>query len=343
MNLQAINPLQFPHWDDMIQAHPEASFFHSSTWAHVLSESYHYTPVYFSAINTTIDALVPLMDIKSVLTGHRGVSLPFTDYCEPIMSNPDSFHEIMDYIIEKGRQQGWEYMELRGGESFLKETPPCASYYGHTLQLTRNHDDLLSSFRESTRRNIHKAEKQGVKVTLCTDEEAVKAFYKLNCLTRRHHGLPPQPFYFFKKVHEHILSKNHGFIALALHEGSPIAGDVFFHFGRKAMYKYGASDRNYQHLRANNLVMWDAIKWFCQNGYENLCFGRTETDNDGLRQFKSGWGTKEHIIKYYRYDLRKSFFVKESSKISAFQHKIFNKLPIPILIALGALLYRHMG
>jgi len=49
---------------------------------------------------------------------------------------------------------------------------------------------------------------------------------------------------------------------LASHKGKNIASAVYFHFGDKAIYKYGASDRKYQHLRANNLVMWEAIRWF---------------------------------------------------------------------------------
>jgi hypothetical protein len=89
--------------------------------------------------------------------------------------------------------------------------------------------------------------------------------------------------------------------------------------------------------------MWEAIKWCSENGYKDLCFGRTETDNDGLRQFKSGWGTKEYTIKYYKYDCHKDSFIKNPPRVSPFQHKIFNKLPIPISRAIGKLLYKHMG
>jgi lipid II:glycine glycyltransferase (peptidoglycan interpeptide bridge formation enzyme) len=144
-------------------------------------------------------------------------------------------------------------------------------------------------------------------------------------------------------VHEHIISKNLGIVVLASYENNVIAGAVFFHFGEKAVFKYGASDRNFHYLRPNNLVMWEAIKRYSQNGYKSICFGRTEPANAGLRQFKAGWGTKEKIEKYYKYNLRKNEFVKDSREIKKIYQQIFRKLPLPFLSKIGSLLYRHVG
>ena len=46
-----------------------------------------------------------------------------------------------------------------------------------------------------------------LEMTICESFESIKDFYRLNCLTRRMHGLPPQPFSFFKKIHEHIICR----------------------------------------------------------------------------------------------------------------------------------------
>jgi hypothetical protein len=168
-------------------------------------------------------------------------------------------------------------------------------------------------------------------------------FYDLNSLTRRRHGLPSQPFHFFKKVYDHIISRNLGLLVIASYEKNPIAGAVYFHFGEKALYKYGASDMNYQHLRANNLVMWEAIKWYSENGHKSLHLGRTEPENRGLIQFKSGWEAYEQQIHYYRYDLNKGSFVSGSSKVTGFYNKIFRNMPIPVLNRIGNILYKHVG
>ena len=135
-----------------------------------------------------------------------------------------------------------------------------------------------------------------------------------------------------------------GFVVLAAHGRKNIAAAVCFHFNEKALYKYSASDRLHQHLRASNLVTWEAIKWYAQNGYKSFCFGRTELENHGLLQFKSGWGTETRPIKYYRYDLSKEVFVRSTSpSINRRLRKVFGKLPTPCLAMIGALSYRHIG
>ncbi len=99
----------------------------------------------------------------------------------------------------------------------------------------------------------------------------------------------------------------------------------------------------FQQLRANNIVMWQAIKYYCQNGYKNFCFGKTEPEHKGLLQFKKGWGASEHLIKYYKYDLTDDKFVKESSLVSGVHNKVFHNTPIPILKIFGNLFYKYMG
>ncbi len=339
-----IDPTQYPGWDALVLANPNYSFFHCSAWAKVLCESYGYVPLYFTAFEKDgIKALIPVMEVDSLLTGKRGVSLPFTDYCEPIIDGKIRCEDFLDCVIEFGRKHDWRTLELRGADNLLPSTPPSASYLGHILDLSQNERQVFSNFRDSTRRNVKKAMKGGVEVRIDHSLESVKEFYRLNCMTRREHGLPPQPFRFFKKLYDHIISKNLGMVVLASFDQKNVAGGIYFHFGKKAVYKYGASDKRFQHLRANNLVMWEAIKWYYRAGYQGFCFGRTEPENQGLIQFKSGWGTTEQPIQYYRYDLREGFFVAGSPKVTGFHNKIFRNTPIPILNKIGSLLYKHVG
>ncbi len=341
--IRITNPLEYPDWNKALNSYPGASFFHTSTWAKVLLLSYHYQPLYLTIRENGKMSFLPVMEVNSPLTGKRGVSLPFTDYCEPIVSNDEQFEEIFTYVTEYGKKKGWRYIEMRGGQKFLDKHEPSECYFGHILDLSEGCKNIFSNFRDSTKRNIKKSEKEDVKCQIEYSLTSVNEFYRLNSLARRDHGLPPQPYYFFKNIHEEIISKHMGFISLAKHNGTAIAGNVYFHHGENVIFKYGASDKIYHHLRPNNLVMWKAIRWCCEKGYKNLSFGKTENDNNGLRQFKSGWGTKEHIIKYFKYDFLKNSFIKPPPQISAFQHKIFNKLPISVLKAIGNLLYKHMG
>ena len=164
----------------------------------------------------------------------------------------------------------------------------------------------------------------------------------MNCLTRKRHGLPPQPWYFFEALLQEIIEPHRGDVFLAFLDEIPIAGSVFLNYRHTAYYKYGASDYKYAHLRANNLVMWEAIKNFSRSGFQTIDFGRTELDNHGLSQFKRGWGTDEDFLYYYVFDTQSEKFLPEIAS-SAPGYKMLRKLPVWLLKLIGHLLYPHVG
>ena len=281
------------------------------------------------------------MEVDSWLTGRRGISLPFTDDCEPLCGEVDTFQKLFKSAVEFGKSRGWKYIECRGGRELFDGVPASLSFYGHSLDLTAGEAGLFDHLESSVRRAIRKAEKAGVTVEVLQSQEAVRIFYVLQCQTRKKHGLPPQPWKFFLNIHRHILSQNMGMVVLARHEGRPVAASVYFNFGDEAIYKYGASDEKYQDLRASNLVMWTAIKEYVRRGVKQLDLGRTSLGNEGLRKFKLGWGAVEHQIEYVKFDLQKNKFVAETDGASGWHTRVFRLLPVFLARIIGAALYRH--
>jgi hypothetical protein len=339
-----INPLEEENWNNLLISTPGYSFFHTSNWADVLSKSYNYKPFYLcTRKENTFISLLPVMEVDSALTGRRGVCLPFTDTCEPIAENAQQFQKLFDQAVVMGRKRKWKYLEIRGGEKYLSAEKPSQLFFGHTLDLSCGQQQLFSNLRDSTRRNIKKAQKEKVEVNISNSLSAIKDFYRLNAMTRQEHGLPPQPYKFFQHLYDQVIAKDSGFIATAYLHGRAIAANVYLNFVKEVIYKYGASDKAFQHLRSNNLVMWEAIKWSCERNFQSLFFGRTEQENEGLMQFKAGWGVKPYRIYYYRYDFKKNVFTSNSSDLNPLFNKIFSRLPIPVLEMLSKILYRHMG
>lgn len=343
LNISIINPIEHPHWDDLLLTAERTTFFHTTAWAQVLSGSYGYKPLYFTIVDYgKLTGLIPVMEIKSFLTGKRGVSLPFTDICHPFADTLEKLQALMSCLTEYGNRACWKYIEFRGICGLFHGLSPCAEHFSHIVDLHSSEDSLFKSLRDSTRRNIRRAEKEGVEVSLQHTREALKTFYYLHCRTRRLHGLPPQPWSFFENIHAHIIGPRQGFVALAAHQGKPVAGAVYFLSRDRAVYKFGASNRNYQHLRATSLVMWEAIRWLHGNGFGTLHFGRTETENDGLLQFKRGWRPTAGTVKYYKLNLMTNEFSAERNGIRS-SYSVFKFLPIPFLRLAGSVLYRHVG
>ncbi|MBI2924452.1 MAG: GNAT family N-acetyltransferase [Verrucomicrobia bacterium] len=337
-----VNPLEHPRWDALVTSHPDYCFFHSRAWASVLQEAYGHAPAYFVVCrNERLGALLGVMEAQSLLGGRRGVSLPFTDFCPLLASEENPGREVLGEAFSHGRRRGWTYLEWRGGPTVAEDARAALAFYGHTLDLRGGLDELSARCDSSVRRAIRKAEREGVRVELSTSLESLRHFYRLYCQTRRKHGLPPQTFRFFETIHRHVLSCDQGLVALAWYRAVPIAGALFCHLGRKAVFKFGASREGFLPLRGNNLVMWEAIKWYVRNGFSVLHFGRTSLANAGLRAFKHGWGTRESLIEYFKYDLRQGTYLTQPDEAYGWHNEVFRRMPLPLARLLGACLYRH--
>lgn len=343
--MDIVDPAGIPGWDERLARHPDATVFHTAAWARLLSETYGYLPAFFIAMDKDrLAALLPFMEIRSWLTGTRGVSLPFTDECPPILPDGMPFDEAAREVISRARSRHWRTIELRGRCRGMGNFPASAEYLTHELDLTPGEAALIAKYRSNVQRNIRKAEKSGISVASDPTPEGVKEFYRLNCLTRREHGLPPQPPRFFENLRVHVLEKGFGSLLLARHEGRAVAGAVFLHFAGKAIYKYGASDRRYQELRPNNLVFREGIRDLCRKGVRTLSFGRTDLHHEGLRQFKLSWGTVEKMLQYIKYDVpSKSYLSVKKSRGTIPWESAMSRLPLPFLRLIGRVAYRHVG
>ncbi len=371
MAIRIVNPLEIADWDRQIAAFPSATIFHTAAWARVLVDTYNFKPCYFVRTEASplltaekpptaedsasgpienqkskienLAAILPLMSINSWLTGRRGVGLPFTDDCEPLAGDKPAVTDLFDAAADYGREQGWKSLELRGGHNCFPIAPASTSFYGHQIDLQPGEWDLFLRFDPSARRAIRKAEASKVTIETGTDLATVERYYALHCRTRRRHGQPPQSWAFFANIQRHILQPGLGRVLLALHAGRPIAGGVFFHFGPKALYKFGASDASHQHLRGNDLLFWHAIRDFSREGFRTFDLGRTSLPNQGLRHFKLKWASDELPLSYIKYHPTKRCWLNAPDKAAGAHTHLFRAFPLPLSRLVGRLMYPHVG
>jgi hypothetical protein len=339
-----LNSLDESRWDAGLRRFEKSSIFHTQAWARVLSDTYRFTPRYLTVFREKQPvAHLPLMEVSSWLTGRRGVSLPFTDYCEPLAEDMDALQELTDAAIAIGRKSGWKHVEFRSGECFSDDTRASLKYWHHTVRLNKDQEAQFAALKGPVRTAIRKAIGAGVKVETSPSLDAVRSFYRLNAITRRAHGLPPQPMAFFENLHRHIIDRDAGIIVQALVEGQPAAACVYLYRGDRGVYKYGASDKKFQRLRVNDLVMWEGIRWLTARGCTTMSMGKTAIDNEGLRRFKLGWGAEESELRYFKFDIRAGAFVADKDAIAGWHNALFRVMPGAVSRVVGALLYRHMA
>jgi CelD/BcsL family acetyltransferase involved in cellulose biosynthesis len=350
MDLRIVDPTNDPTWDTLLWTHPHSTFFHSAAWAKTLADAYGFQSRYVVATSgDELRGLLPMMEARSWLCGTRGVSLPFTDECAPLVTPGVTAESLLGVATHEGQARGWKFLELRGGHELLNGVPESTSFhghvlrfYGHVLGLNAKPEDAFEKFDASVQRNIRKAEREGVAVEFGTDLESVRAYYALHCRTRTKHGAPPQPFRFFESLCANILEKGHGFVALAKHQGRAIAGAVFFRFARTAIYKFSASDDRFQELRGPNMVIWQSIRRLIDAGVMEFDFGKTSRANEGLRRFKSQWGAEERVIRYIRYDFSSRRFIQIPDLAAGAQAPIVALMPVFLSRWIGRAVYPHL-
>ena len=145
MSIEIINPIEYPDWDDLLLTSDQSTFFHTAAWAKVMHESYKYKPLYFTQIeNSKLKTLLPVMEIKSLLTGSRGVSLPFTDHCPPIAENENAFNEMFKEVINYGKKANWKAIDLKCCVNYLRgSTLPFETFLTHDLDLSRTEHEIF--------------------------------------------------------------------------------------------------------------------------------------------------------------------------------------------------------
>ncbi len=335
-------------WDRMVTKHSGAQFFHSAAWARVLARTYGHKSFYLVATREDkVLALLPLVEVRSRLSGVRGVSLPFSDFCTPLLFGDGEFGDegyetVIAAAIELGRARRWKHLELRGSAGSAISAPGPASYYTHALDLRHSEKELFEGCANSVRRALRKAEKSFLAIEIESSRGALQEFYRLHCQTRRRHGLPPQPWTFFEHIHAEILQAGNGCVILARQQGRAIGGAVFFRLGKQVLYKFGASNTQAGRVRANNLVIWEGIRFWAHGGAEFLHFGRTDVEHEGLRRFKLSWGAIEQPLQYLRFDFRTGRWMVVESGSRRFSNRIFRHLPLPLNRVAGAMIYPHL-
>lgn len=343
-----LDPLTDPRWRNFVERHPRASIFHTPAWLAALKRTYAYKPVAFTTSApdaAELETGIAFCEIRSWLTGHRLVSLPFSDHCDPLVDDLDNLESICEVLATEGRTQGWTYIELRPQRDALPDRSPFGAserFWLHTLDLRPDERILFRSFsKDSIQRKIQRAEREGLTYEEGRSEAQLQTFYELLSLTRRRHQLPPQPVTWFKNLASCFAPSLK--VRVAKHGDRAIAAIVTLRHRNTMVYKYGASDASFHPLGGMHLLFWKTIQDARASGCITLDLGRCDISNEGLATFKERWGAARSPITYWRYpeaELDRNPLRRYA--MDGARH-LLSYVPDSCRAAAGRLLYRHAG
>jgi CelD/BcsL family acetyltransferase involved in cellulose biosynthesis len=349
--LHQLDPLKDPRWEDLLKWHPGASIFHSSAWLEALRSTYGYEPVVYTTTGPgkPLENGIPFCRIDSWVTGRRLVSLPFSDYCAPLVRDDNELLFLAMSLAEEARKQRWRYIEMRPIESPAMESPlirPVAAYTLHRLDLRPDLDTLFANLHKSSiQRKIKRAQREGLTYQEGSTESIFDIFYQLLAITRQRHRVPPQPRKWFQHLMERFGEALK--IRIASKDGRPVAGMLTIRHKDTLVYKYGGSDIRFNNLGGMHLLYWNSIVDAKSCGLRTFDLGRTDFDQTGLITFKSRWGAAESNLLYLRVIPGESglhiFDPVATTWGARAAKRIFATAPTRILSMLGTILYKHIG
>lgn len=343
--MYSIDPLRDPRWQELLLRHPSASLFHTASWLGALQQAHGYRPTAFttSPPGSPLSNGVPFCDVNSWLTGRRLVSLPFSDHCEPLLDDDCAARDHFAGIWDNPHGKDTRYLEIRP----VAFQPPGVTvlarenaYLLHRLDLRPDLDTLHSRFHKSSVQQVlRRAQKKALLVTEGASPQLLRDFYDLLTLTRKRHGIPPQPLRWFRALIS-AFGPNLK-IRMASKDGRPIAGIVTISFKNTMVYKYGGSDPDFKNLGGTTLLLWSAIQDAKANGLEVFDMGRSNLDHASLIAFKEHWGAVPTRLQYWRVPGK----VPQNSavRIARWMEQVTAACPAGLLQAVGALLYKHVG
>jgi CelD/BcsL family acetyltransferase involved in cellulose biosynthesis len=298
--IEVVDPTADPRWAALVGG-VASSVFHSPAWARVLDLTYGYSVRAALVVDPDGRPVggIPYIDLDD-LGERRKVSLPFSDFCDPLITGSQGWAVLADAILEGGAQ-----VEIR----CLRSPFPAADdrfdvvtrSAWHGVGLERGTEEIWGSLHEAARRSIRKARGAGVEVRRAEDIADLRAFFDLHLRVRKQkYGLLAQPFRFFESIWEQFLVGGEGALLLALHQGKPIGGVLYLRWKDTLYYKFNASDPSWLEFRPNDFLVWEGINMARDQGLRLFDFGLSDYEQEGLVRYKRKYASEERSITVVR-------------------------------------------
>jgi hypothetical protein len=254
-------------------------------------------------------AVLPAVDFhdgkQRMLLSHRGASYGGF-MVRDTLGIRESF-DLVEATIAYARSEGFEAIDL---------TPPPQIYFrrpsnyidfalvqngfiyrkreiSSVIPLDYPREAILSTFSESSRRAVRRAQKQGV---IVRESDDYAAFYDIlkNNLRLRHNVHPTHTLDELLRVRD--LFPDRVKLFAAYHDERMVAGVVMFICNPRVVLAFYISHNDeYQQYRGVNALFHDIIDWGLAGGYGFLDFGIftvNEDPNWGLAHFKESFGAQ---------------------------------------------------
>lgn len=166
------------------------------------------------------------------------------------------------------------------------------------LDLSPSEEELLAGMKKNHRNLIRRCEREGVRVEVRTDQEALDLLNEMHDVTEKKHNFRRFPKSYIEKEFNAFAKDSQAAIYLAyLPDGRLDAASIMMFFGNMAVYRHSASLNQNKKLPTSYLIQWQVIKDAKARGQKWYNFWGVAPEGStkkhpfaGITHFKKGFG-----------------------------------------------------
>lgn len=333
-------------WDEFVRAHKDASIYHLSDWARVLKRGFGYPARGFALRDPggAIAAIVPLFEVRG-LTARRLVGVPFRDRGGILATSSEAERAALVAARKVAADHGAAGVVLKScapvdEDAARAEGFSVSKYWVHSV-LPLQRGELWDLVGKKNRNMVRQAERNGLTFEWRSGRVHAPAWQALHQTTQSRLGVPVFP----KALFEAILDEGREWARFLVILGpkGPVAGGLFFAFADRYIYGYSASTPQGQEMRANDLMLFEALREAQRQGAACFDFGSDSPKQESLLAFKKKWGADQSLTTVLSVPTSSEEHKDSSSGLYSAARAVGRHLPAPLWAALTSPLVRKLG
>jgi FemAB-related protein (PEP-CTERM system-associated) len=328
-------------WDEYVHDSPQACLFHLAGWKDVMEETFGLQSHYLLAKEgNQILGLLPLLQVKSRLSGHYFTSMPGA------ICTPDE--EIAQALYGRAQElvtaSGAQYLILRDSRHRWS-LPGLATAEDHCTLVVKLHEDPEQIWMGVDRR-VRQSTKKAIKsnVEVLSGPEHLQSLYPIYSRAMREMGTPTLGLAFFRNVLRQFPA--HFTVMMVRHDRRVLGGGFVAYFKDTIYNTWGGMLRQYYDLRPNYILYWETLRYGCENGFQWVDLGRSAWDSCTYK-FKKHWLSEPWPLyqQYYLNGVSQAPPVGGTREDDAHYRvfvKLWSRLPLSMTEFLGPRLRKRM-
>ena len=211
--------------------------------------------------------------------------------------------DFLDFYAPWGRQQSLQFVRVAPLEFSAENWRPAAVHLMNPertwiLDLSPSLKELQTQMKKSTRYEVRRAEKVGLRVEMKNNSQALNTFWQLHQATIKRQKFTPFPRK-NTEIQQTIWQHDMQFFTAYDADHTPLASTLILFDPHQAYYHQGSSVSS--KLPAAHATLWQAIQEAKQRGCKYFNFWGVVADEEknhpwyGLSRFKKGFGGQEFL------------------------------------------------